>query len=72
MEIELLTDAPALVVYTGDYLDSQTKLYNGSCSSPRIAFALEAQEMATLQKTKKTTPNHPFHRTILFRFSLPS
>ena len=74
IDVELLTDAPALVVYTGDYLDSSAELYDGSLSSPRIAFALEAQEMATLQERTRTLPSQPFERTIqlCFKLNLPS
>ncbi len=67
--VRLFTDAPALVVYTGDYLDSDAILSDGSVSSPRTAVALEAQEMPSLQNTEPTLPGHPFRRMIRFDFS---
>ncbi len=68
VNIELFTDAPALVIYTGDYLDNEAELLNGLVSRPRIAVALEAQDMPSLMERKETTPSSPFSRLIQYRF----
>ena len=43
IQMTLRTDQPAIVLYTGGFLDSQTRLGSGG-ASPGCAIALEAQE----------------------------
>ena len=64
--IQVETDAPALVVYTGDYLDDAT-MVNGRSSAPGCAVALEAQELWPMTDIHLTTPDRPFHRNIRYR-----
>ncbi len=64
--IRVETDAPALVVYTGDYLDDAT-MVNGRSSTPGCAVALEVQELWPMTDIRLTTPNRPFHREIRYR-----
>ncbi|MCR5641233.1 MAG: hypothetical protein K6G04_07775 [Lachnospiraceae bacterium] len=62
------TDAPALVVYTGDYLD-HAPLLGGGCSAPGCAIALEAQELYPYTPLHLVDATHPFHRNISINFS---
>ncbi|MCR4998658.1 MAG: hypothetical protein K6A05_02325 [Lachnospiraceae bacterium] len=64
--IRVETDAPALVVYTGDYLDDAT-MVNGRSSTPGCAVALEVQELWPMTGIHLTTPNRSFHREIRYR-----
>ena len=68
LAIDLCTDAPALVVYTGDYLDSGTLLYGGKHSSPSCAIALEAQELYPFTPISIISENKSFKRNIQLRF----
>ena len=68
LEIDMTTDAPALVVYTGDYLDNKAKLFNEDFSKPACAIALEAQEMYPLTDTTITSVDVNFHRVIKYHF----
>ncbi|MCR4656628.1 MAG: hypothetical protein K5770_10425 [Lachnospiraceae bacterium] len=64
--VDMYTDAPAIVVYTGDYLDDKTELLDNTVSSPHSALALEAQDMPTVLPKVLTKPGSPFRRTIRF------
>jgi aldose 1-epimerase len=66
--MDLITDAPALVVYTGDYLDDAI-LADGTSCTPGCAVALEAQELWPMTKIRLSSPAHPFSRRIVFRFA---
>ncbi len=65
--VEMYTDAPAIVVYTGDYLDNKAELLDGTLSFPRAALALEAQDMPTVLPKTLTAPDSPFRRVIRFK-----
>lgn len=67
--VSVYTDAPALVAYTGDYLDGEALLPDKSRSFPRVALALEAQDMPTLLPRKLTTEKEPFSRMIQYHLS---
>lgn len=59
----MMTDAPALVLYTGGYLDV-----------PSSYIALEAQDIPDVgnllpERMQITDPEHPFHREIRYRIS---
>lgn len=67
--ITLYTDAPALVVYSGGFLDDSMELPDGTHSCPSCAIALEAQDLPDSPHLLSdhfsvTTPDHPFERTI--------
>ena len=70
LEITLFADTPALVVYTGDYLDNTALLCNNTCSAPACAIALEPQELYPFTSTRLTTPTNSFERTIVYTFSV--
>lgn len=70
LRIELSSNTPAIVVYTGDYLDNETELINGLSSMPGQAIALEPQELYPFTETTLTTPIKPFHRWIKYKFLL--
>jgi len=69
--VRMMTDAPSLVVYTGDYLESGKKLLSGFVSCPRCALALEAQEIPAIEPATLTAPGKNFSRTIRFCISRP-
>ena len=65
----LYTDAPALVVYSGGFLDDSIGFPDGTHSCPSCAIALEAQDVPDSphvlpEHFSITTPEHPFERTI--------
>ena len=67
--ITLYTDAPALVVYSGGFLDDSIGFPDGTHSCPSCAIALEAQDVPDSphvlpEHFSITTPEHPFERTI--------
>ena len=67
--ITLYTDAPALVVYSGGFLDDSIGFSDGTHSCPSCAIALEAQDVPDSphvlpEHFSITTPEHPFERTI--------
>ncbi|MDD3251065.1 MAG: galactose mutarotase [Lachnospiraceae bacterium] len=69
--LEVMTDAPALVVYSGDYLADDMSLWNGQISCPCCAIALEAQDIPDVMHLLPsayilTTPEQPFSRTIRY------
>lgn len=66
--IDMYTDAPALVVYTGDYLDNTSLLSDGSVSFPGCAIALEPQELFPVTKATLTIPSVPYKRCIRYSF----
>ncbi len=68
LSIRMSTDAPCLIVYTGDYLDDSSLLMDGTTSKPGSFIALEAQELYPFTEYKITTALHPFTRTICYRF----
>ncbi len=69
LEISLSTDAPAVVVYTGDYLDDTSILCNKKTCSPGCAIALEPQELYPCTNVHLSNVNVPFIRNIDFYFS---
>jgi aldose 1-epimerase len=69
LTITMSTDAPAVVVYTGDYLDNTSILYNKKSCSPGCAIALEPQELYPCTNVHLSNENVPFIRNIDFYFS---
>ncbi len=71
LTLKMLTDAPALVLYSGGFLTDSLPLYNGAFTSPSCAIALEAQDVPDVMnilpaRYRLTTPDRPFHRTIRY------
>ncbi len=71
LTLKMLTDAPALVLYSGGFLPSSLPLHHGAFSSPSCAIALEAQDIPDVMNIlpanyRLTTPDRPFQRTIRF------
>lgn len=69
--LKIMTDAPALVLYTGGFLPNGLLLSNNQHSSASCAIALEAQDMPDVMHLLPhayhlTTPTQPFHRIIRF------
>lgn len=69
LEISLSTDAPAVVVYTGNYLDDTSILCNKKSCSPGCAIALEPQELYPCTNVHLSNENVPFIRNIDYYFS---
>ncbi|MBR4706785.1 MAG: hypothetical protein IKP29_01885 [Pseudobutyrivibrio sp.] len=69
LTITMSTDAPAVVVYTGDYLDNTSVLYNKKTCSPGCAIALEPQEFYPCTDTKLTCKDKNFKRIIALHFT---
>ncbi len=72
--LKMMTDAPALVLYSGGFIPNGTVLSGGTASSPACAIALEAQDIPDVMHLlpgnyRITTPEHPFYRTIRFYIS---
>lgn len=72
--LTLETDAPALVVYTGGFLGSETALADGGASVAGCAFALEPQLMPDAPRhlgddLPLLLPGEVFRRKISYRFS---
>jgi aldose 1-epimerase len=66
--IGLFTNAPLIVVYTGDYLDDTTVLVDGSTSRKGCAVALEPQEIFPFTETRLCSESRPFERRIRYCF----
>lgn len=69
--VRLLTDAPALVLYSGGYLPDGILLMNEQHSVPSCAVALEAQDLPDTphllpNSCRLASPDKPFHRIIQF------
>ena len=69
--VRLLTDAPAVVLYSGGYLPDGLLLLNGQRSVPSCAIALEAQDLPDAlhllpSSCLLTLPEKPFHRIIRY------
>lgn len=70
-QMQLYTDAPCVVVYSGGFIGNGHRLLDGAHSMDSCAVALEAQDIPdavhlTPDQVKFTTPASPFHRTIIY------
>ncbi|MDD3415170.1 MAG: hypothetical protein PHY47_14360 [Lachnospiraceae bacterium] len=72
ISMQLSTDAPGVVVYSGGFIPSGLPLSDGQLSVPNCGIALEAQELPTVAPYHLTTPENPFHRSIRFQFRFSS
>ncbi|MCR5031302.1 MAG: hypothetical protein K6A92_00420 [Lachnospiraceae bacterium] len=68
LQIHMDTDAPSMVVYTGDYLDNVSLLMDGEHSKPGAYVALEPQEQFPVTQISLCSKERPFQRTIRYRF----
>jgi aldose 1-epimerase len=71
--MELYTDAPSIVVYSGGYIGNHYRLADGFLSSNSCAIALEAQDIPDTPnflpgQCRLTTPDAPYDRNIVFKF----
>lgn len=67
--LKMMTDAPALVLYSGGYLPDGMALHGGQSSCAFCALALEAQDIPDVMHLLPhscvlTTPERPFRRII--------
>lgn len=72
--LKVMTDAPALVLYSGGFLPPGMALCGGASSSASCAIALEAQDIPDVMHLlpgnyRLTTPEQPFFRTIRYHIS---
>ncbi|MBE7718385.1 aldose epimerase family protein [Lacrimispora indolis] len=72
--LKMMTDAPALVLYSGGFLPHGIALSGGASSFPSCAVALEAQDIPDVMHLlpgnyRLTTPDNPFYRTIRYHIS---
>lgn len=74
--MELWTDAPAVVLYSGGFLPAGLEVNGGRRSAPSYAVALEAQDLPDCSRLapacfRPTLPGEVWRRVIQFRFHLP-
>lgn len=75
-QLELFTDAPGVVVYSGGFLPAGLELCGGQRSVPSCAVALEAQDLPDCSRLspgnfRPALPGQVWRRVIQFRFRLP-
>lgn len=75
-QLELFTDAPGVVVYSGGFLPAGLELCGGQRSVPSCAVALEAQDLPDCSRLspgafRPTLPGEVWRRVIQYRFRLP-
>lgn len=73
--VEVLTDAPTVVLYSGGFLPKRLPLIGGQKSTPSCAVALEAQDLPDCvhllpEAYRLTVPEVPFRRIIQYRIHL--
>jgi len=74
--MELLTDAPGIVFYSGGFLPEGLELNDGRSSAPSCAVALEAQDLPDCSRLRPaafrpTFPGEIYRRVIQYRLHLP-
>ena len=74
--MELWTDTPAVVLYSGGFLPAGLEVNGGQRSAPSCAVALEAQDLPDCSRLapecfRPTLPGEVWRRVIQFRFHLP-
>lgn len=71
--MQVYTDAPCIVLYSGGFIGGDTMLEKGIPSTDFCALAVECQDVPDTpnlapEKMRLTTPSQPFERTILYQF----
>jgi aldose 1-epimerase len=70
--VSLYTDLPAVMLYTGGYLDHTIALEEDGFASPGCALALEPQLLPITPNMREasvvTTPEHPYDHWIAYAF----
>lgn len=74
--MELWTDAPGVVLYSGGFLPAGLEVNGGQRSVPSCAVALEAQDLPDCSQLapacfRPTLPGEVWRRVIQYRFHLP-
>lgn len=74
-QLDLYTDQPAVVLYSGGFIGDNHVLTGGARSSGSCAIALEAQDIPDVchiapDRYHLTKPGNPYQRFILFSFGL--
>lgn len=74
--MELFTDAPGVVMYSGGFLPEGLELNGSQRSVPSCAVALEAQDLPDCSRLfpsafRPTLPGEVWQRVIQYRFQLP-
>ena len=75
--LELWTDAPGVVVYSGGFLPDGPEVNGGGHCAPSCAVALEAQDLPDCSHLapacfRPTLPGEVWRRVIQYRFHLPT
>ncbi len=71
--MELYTDAPAFILYSGGLIDNSLYLMGDLKSQKSCAVLLSPQDLPDApnfcpERCRYTTPNSPYERTIIYRF----
>lgn len=71
-KLQVYTDAPCIVLYSGGFIGGDLLLEGGIPSSDSCALAIECQDIPDTpnfmpEKMVLTTPDHPFSRTIIYQ-----
>lgn len=74
--LELFTDAPAIVLYSGGYIEEGLLLNEGSLSKPSCALAIEPQDYPNgpnlpFIKTSILRKGEKYERNIIYKFKIP-
>lgn len=72
-QMQVYTDAPCIVLYSGGFIGGDLTLEGGIPSSASCALAIECQDIPDTpnfvpDQMVLTTPEHPFSRTIIYQF----
>lgn len=71
--MQVYTDAPCIVLYSGGFIGRDLLLEGGVSSSDSCALAIECQDIPDTpnlvpRAMSLTTPEHPFSRTVIYQF----
>lgn len=72
-QMQVYTDAPCIVLYSGGFIGEELLLEGGIPSSESCALAVECQDIPDTpnfapEQMVLTTPAHPFSRTVIYQF----
>ncbi|MEG2018514.1 MAG: aldose epimerase family protein, partial [Clostridium sp.] len=74
--LEVFTDAPAIVLYSGGYIEEGLLLNDGSLSKPSCALAIEPQDYPNgpnlpFVQTAILSKSEKYERNIVYKFRIP-